>query len=577
MFKFKKTTLALMLASTVLAGCFSSDDDNSATQTGTRGNTLAVTSDGLLISFDRENPSVSKTRLPLTGQSTAETVIGMDFRPRDSRFYVVTRDSNSQGRVYTLDPNTAVLTLVASLVANPTDTTEPYAGLSGTSFGVDFNPAADALRIISNTGQNLRMFVASNGTDRTAGQVFTDTPLTRTGSTAAFTDTATAYTNTFDGTTSTRQFSIDSTSGSLIQQSNPNGGITVTAAPLFATSSPVTSSNGFDIDGRNNVGYAILNVGGSTGFYTVAIPDSTATLPQTTPAATLVGAAPASNIVGLVIDQPAAPTVVALDGAAAGSQRLLNFGLRNSNAATAVSISGLSAGESLLSLDYRPANAKIYGLSSQGRVFTIDNTTGAATAVSTLSVAPQIVAGLAAGKSYSVDINPAADALRIVSSSQGGSSENYRVPGANLETTGATTTDTPLAFAAPEPTPNTFSVVSVVYTNSFANPRPTATRMFDIDATNSRLLQQTNPNGGTLAVIGGLGATYSGFGGIDVSGGDNGARLIALRTGISGAYGLFNLDLATGAASAAAMASGTNEIGTGTNAGTSLRAVTVKF
>lgn len=577
MFKFKKTTMALMLASTALAGCFNSDDDNIAIQTGARGNALAVTSDGLLISFDRENPSVSKTRLQLTGQSTAESVIGLDFRPRDSRFYVVTRDPNNQGRVYTLDPNTAVMTLVAAMVANPTDTTDPYTGLNGTSFGVDFNPAADALRIISNTGQNLRMFVASNGTDRTAGQVFTDTALTRTGSTAAFTDTATAYTNTFDGTTTTRQFSIDSTSGSLIQQSNPNGGITVLAAPLFGASSPVTSSNGFDIDGRNNVGYAVLNVGGSTGFYTIAIPDSTATLPQTAPAATFVGAAPASNIVGLVIDQPSAPTVVALDGGTPGSQRLLSFGLRNANAATAVGISGLSAGETLLSLDYRPANAKIYGLSNQGRVFTIDNATGAATVVSTLSVAPQIVAGLAAGKSYSVDINPAADALRIVSSSQGGSSENYRVPGANLETTGATTTDTPLAFAAPEPTPNTFSVVSVVYTNAFANPRPTATRMFDIDALNSRLLQQTNPNGGTLAVIGSLGATYSGFGGIDVSGGDNGARLIALRSGISGAYSLFNLDLATGAASAAAMATGTNEIGTGANAGTTLRAITVKF
>ena len=35
--------------------------------------------------------------------------------------------------------------------------------LDGTVFGVDFNPAADRLRIISDTGQNLRHNVNAGG------------------------------------------------------------------------------------------------------------------------------------------------------------------------------------------------------------------------------------------------------------------------------------------------------------------------------------------------------------------------------------------------------------------------------
>ena len=50
------------------------------------------------------------------------------------------------GGIYTLDTYTAVATLASKLTVS----------LDGMFFGVDFNPAANALRIISNTGQNLR-------------------------------------------------------------------------------------------------------------------------------------------------------------------------------------------------------------------------------------------------------------------------------------------------------------------------------------------------------------------------------------------------------------------------------------
>ncbi|WP_404349449.1 DUF4394 domain-containing protein [Phycicoccus jejuensis] len=62
--------------------------------------------------------------------------------------------------------------------------------LEGKHFGVDFNPAADRLRVISDTGQNLRHDVNPGGT------TIADTPLNVTGATGPSTGvTAAAYTN----------------------------------------------------------------------------------------------------------------------------------------------------------------------------------------------------------------------------------------------------------------------------------------------------------------------------------------------------------------------------------------------
>ena len=76
-------------------------------------------------------------------------LVGIDFRVQDGKLYV-----GDAGGIYTIDPNTALATLVSQLTV----------ALEGTYFGVDFNPAADRLRIISDTGQNLAHNVNPQGT-----------------------------------------------------------------------------------------------------------------------------------------------------------------------------------------------------------------------------------------------------------------------------------------------------------------------------------------------------------------------------------------------------------------------------
>ena len=579
--KIKYAALSALIAGSVasLGGCGGGDDaPPPAAAVSASGNAVAVTSDRTVITFDRAAPNVATSTATITGFNNAnEVIIGMDVRPVTRQVYLVTRDPSNVGRVYTLDPATGQLSTVAQLIPDPNDTSDAYTALSGTSFGVNFNPVVDAMRIISDSGQNLRVFV-NQATGREPGWTNTDTALSRTGT---FTDTGTSYTNAFAGTTTTRQFSIDTTGRSLIQQTVPNAGTTVVAAPLFSQPSIVDAATGFDIDARNNLGYAVLTVAGEQALYTVAIPDATATLPLTAAAATRVGVLPRNNIVAMALVQPTDPVVVALDGSTGGTQRLLSFSLRDTTTATAVAVTGLPATEPLLSIDYRPSNQKIYGLTSLGRLVTINDTTGLATPLNTLSISSSITAGLAAGKTYSIDFNPAADALRIVSSSvaNGGSSENYRVPTAVIDAGGTTLTDTPLAFdPTAVPTPSTFSISHVAYTNSFAlpgNTRPSVTRMFDIDSLNSRVLQQTNPNGGTLAFRTALPATADAFGGLDFAGGDNGAAVAAVSLQNEASFKIFRLDLsATGIAlnSAAGVV-----IGTGSAQGDNVKAVTIKY
>ena len=70
----------------------------------------------------------------------------------------------STGRIYTINTTSGAATQKAQLAADSTDATNPFTALDGTDFGVDFNPVVDRLRVVSNTGQNLRINVDTGAT-----------------------------------------------------------------------------------------------------------------------------------------------------------------------------------------------------------------------------------------------------------------------------------------------------------------------------------------------------------------------------------------------------------------------------
>ncbi|MFM9880220.1 MAG: DUF4394 domain-containing protein [Burkholderiaceae bacterium] len=507
MFRKSALSCAVLALTLGLAACGGNDDNTSVAV----GDTVALTVTGRLISFNRVTPGTLVGDINVTGLASGETLLGIDVRPATNTLYGL----GSAGGIYTIEPSTGVATRITGLV-NAAANAVAFTALSGTSFGVDFNPAADRLRVISNTGQNLRINV-------TTGETFNDLPI----SPAVASVSASGYTNAFPGAASTRLFNLNLTTNTVDLQDPPNNGTLVTGPTLGVTA---TAVNGFDIDARDNTGYAALTVGSTTSLYRI-------NLTAAANAATLVAAiGGGEQIRGLALMQPL--TVAGLTN----DNRIVTFNPRTPNTlASNVAITGLNTGENILGMDVRPADGLLWALSSTGRLFTLNASTGAATFVASLFADPADVTAptftaLDGSTALSVDFNPVPDRMRVITPA----GQNLRI---NM-LTGATNADLPINRASAAPT-----VLAAAYTNNF--PGVTTTTLYNLEGNTDILTLQNPPNDGTLTNVGtGLvaGLDLSTFAGLDIAGGDNGLVLAALRSGTTGPLSLYSVNLTTGAA-----------------------------
>ena len=216
---------------------------------------FGLTTDQLLMKFRECNPSkLQRVGFVVGFEAPDTTLVGIDFRAQGGKLYGV----GNGGGIYTIDHDTAVATKVSQLTVS----------LNGTNFGVDFNPAADRLRIISDTGQNLRHNVNAGGV------TVADSALNYTAGVTAPGLTGAAYTNNdLDPTTGTTLFDIDASLNQVVIQSPPNAG---SLAPTGQLTVDVDAPVGFDIYTTQQNGVAIHNdafasliVGGTSGFYRV--------------------------------------------------------------------------------------------------------------------------------------------------------------------------------------------------------------------------------------------------------------------------------------------------------------------
>jgi hypothetical protein len=178
--------------------------------------------------------------MAITGLQGGEQVLGFDIRPSNRVMYLLT----DAGRIYTVDPLTARATLGPTLMPS---TGDPFRRLIGTTFGTDFSPTADALRVLSDAEHNLAVFVD-------VGATLTAASLRRIGdesSRPAPDVVAIAYTNNYAGTKDTTLFNIDLGTNSLVSQKPANDGLLTTIGPLGAGLT-FTFSGGFDIAGGDD-------------------------------------------------------------------------------------------------------------------------------------------------------------------------------------------------------------------------------------------------------------------------------------------------------------------------------------
>jgi hypothetical protein len=250
----------------------SSADSSSATSSpadrgrGDRVTVYGLTTGGRLVTFSLDRPDRVHRSVSVKGLARDERLVGIDRRPLDNQLYGLAR-SNKGARLYTVDPNSGRARPFATLVAAPTATSpgRTPVTLQGYDFGVDFNPAADAFRIVSDTGQNLRVIpsarTAPDGTALLPGDTFIDGSLTRDGA-PAMGITGAAYTNNDnDPATATTLYDIDSWRDELVVQNPPNNGTLVTPVPIERRTLPLV---GFDIrstPGRPDLAVASLTKG----------------------------------------------------------------------------------------------------------------------------------------------------------------------------------------------------------------------------------------------------------------------------------------------------------------------------
>jgi hypothetical protein len=234
--------------------------------------TLVVLTQKLeLLTLNAAQPEKVLQRTAVTGLPAGESLVGIDFRVARGVLFGL----SNTGRLYTLDLPSGAAKAVGS---------GPGVALQGQRFGVDFNPVADRVRVVSDTGQNLRLHPdtgALAATDPEVSYAQSDKQALQKPELAGA-----AYTYNKRDDTLTTNYVIDQKSGTLVAQGSveglqpvvsPNTGLLRTVGPLGTGGLQEVA---FDIADVSGTAYAALRgtSASATQLYTVNLSTGLATL-----------------------------------------------------------------------------------------------------------------------------------------------------------------------------------------------------------------------------------------------------------------------------------------------------------
>jgi hypothetical protein len=450
--------IAFALASLITVSC-DDDDDNPTLVEKPDILFYGLTGSNQLIQYNGNAAESPLATVTVNGLQSGETLLAIDFRPATGQLYGL----GSTSRLYAISLTSGAATALGASPFTP--------AINGSVVGFDFNPTVDRIRLVTGTGQNLRLH------PETGAVAATDQPLNP-GSPNVV---AVAYDNNVAGATSTTLYDIDVANKKLYRQDPPNDGMLMEVGELGVTA---TDDGGFDISSDNAIALASLTVDGTNALYQIDL---------TSGKATALGAL-ATAIIGLAI--PTNAVAYSVDA----SNNLLIFNFMKSDAPASKPIAGLQTGETILGIDMRPITGQLYALGSTSRIYTVNMSSGAATAVGTGPLDPVL-----SGASFGFDFNPTVDRIRIVSD-MGQNLRAHPVTGVLAATDGMLNPGMP-------------TVSAVAYAANFAGSM--ATVLYDIDHSTDKLYRQTPPNEGNLEEVGSLGINIEASNGFDIGGQSN--------------------------------------------------------
>jgi Domain of unknown function (DUF4394) len=199
----------------------------------------ATTNQNLLLQFDERRPDRLIDAQSILGLGSGETLVGIDFRPKTGDLYGV----SSNSVVYRINPSTGIaIAENRDAMGNPV----PFSPLlSGNKFGVDFNPVPDAIRVVSDQQQNLRLSPDAGTVLGVDGNLNPGMPQV----------VGAAYANSSFSVAqpaATTLFVVDAASDQVFVQNPPNNGTLTNGQPLGVN---VGLDTGWDIAGADNTGY----------------------------------------------------------------------------------------------------------------------------------------------------------------------------------------------------------------------------------------------------------------------------------------------------------------------------------
>jgi len=498
------------------------------------GTGFAVGSQGLIV-INPVTGTAPPISTPITGVTSGQTLVGIDFRPATGGLYALGYDATlGQVQLYTLNPSTSVATAVAGAFGL-------NLGTASDRIGFDFNPTVDRIRVVSTSDVDVRL------NPITGGLAATDTNLAYATGDVNFGINpgvgSIAYTNSVTGTAplTTVLYDFDELNNGILSiQTPPNNGTLSTVANVTFNGFAVGAPRAIDIDiyfnpsTAQNEGFLTeVTAGGSSNFYRLNLTTGAAirsgnTVPSVVPFEIRdIAAAPAAPLTGQLLYAISGTELISFDSNAPSLIR------------STVTLGLPSAGEVLSGLDFRPATGELYALgynasNNNARLYTVNPTTGALAAVGAGPVT--LLLGTASDR-IGFDFNPTVDRIRVVSTNRA----NYRL----VPTTGA------IAFTDAQLTAGP-AISGAAYTNNQSSAN--STTLYDYDATNANLYIQNPPNAGTLVLVGGSGIAPPGtpngadFDIFNVPGTATNTAFLAVNAGSSTTDNLYTVDLTTGAA-----------------------------
>ena len=419
----------------------------------------------------------------ISGLESGESIISIDYRPATGQLYGL----SSASKLYLINENSGMATALSEMAFSP--------AIEGTSASLDFNPTVDRVRVVSESGQNLRLHPETGMVVAIDGSINGGmNPMIG----------AVAYSNSVSGATSTTLFDIDINQDKLYKQVPPNDGGLEEVGDLGedfdgATDMDINPDNTYALAVSRTTSnqarlYLIDLASGNASWIGIFQEDVISVAFKTDPIAYATDAEGMFYRFNPMMPQP-----------------------------TMVALQGLGEGEEIVGLDFRPAKGQLLAVSNWSQLYSVNPSNGMLMKIGD-PFTPMIE-----GTWVGFDFNPTVDRIRLVTDA----GQNLRLH-PDLGTVVAIDGDL---------NPGMPMVSAAAYSDNFAGT--TQTTLFVLDHMDHMLYKQIPPNDGVLVAVGDLGLEFSEENGFDI-GGMSGMAFALLQ--VSGVTGVYQIDLMTGEA-----------------------------